>query len=214
MCPRAIVGRTTKGIGVAALLVWTAAAHGGEPESVGPVAREAIAICQEADRVQPSERPTLLAIGLARAEEAVKENPRDAGAHFAIFCNLGRQLMNRTGWGLLTAFGDLHRAKEEVDAALALEPDYPGALAAKGEMLAELPRLLGRDRAEAERLLRRAVKLEPADPRMRLMLANVLQTVGQRDEARAQAAIAVGILERGGPANDLATARTLVASLE
>jgi len=214
MHPGASVGTTTRRIGVAALLLWTAAARGAELASAGPEAREALAICQRADRVPPEERTALLAFGLERAEAAVKADPQDAAGHLALFCNLGKRLRTRSGWGLLTAFGDVGRARKEVDTALALAPDYPGALAAKGEMLAELPRWLGGDRQEAERLLRRAVAIEPEDARMRLMLANVLQEVGQRDEARAHAMAALGTLERDGPEDDLAIARTLVASLQ
>src|SRR5262245_42209683 len=66
-------------------------------------------------------------------------------------------------------------------ATLALAPDYPAALAAKGEMLLELPRLFGGDPREGERLLRRAVALDPDNTRMRLMLANVLRGAGGRD---------------------------------
>jgi cytochrome c-type biogenesis protein CcmH/NrfG len=46
-------------------------------------------------------------------------------------------------------------------------------------MLVELPRPLGGDPRERERLLRRAVSLDPDDPRVRLMLANVAQA-GER----------------------------------
>ncbi|MEO8601398.1 MAG: tetratricopeptide repeat protein [bacterium] len=214
MHPRATVGRTTRRFGVVTLLVWAAAARGGEPEHLREATRQAIEICHAADRVPVAEREALLAIGIKRAEEAVKTDPDDAAAHFAVFCNIGKGLMHRSGWRLLSVLGDLGRARKEIDLALALAPDFPGALAAKGELLTELPGFLGGDRQEGERLLRRAVDLEPDDPRMRLMLANVLQTAGQRDEARAHAAIAVGILERAGTANDLATARTLVASLQ
>ena len=123
----------------------------------------------------------MLARGLARAEEAVRADARDAVAHFAVFCNLGKRLeMERNGGRLFATLGDLRRVQREIDLTLTLAPDYPAALAAKGEMLVELPRLFGGDPREGERLLRRAVSLDPDDQRMRLMLANVAQATGER----------------------------------
>lgn len=214
MDPGARAARTIRRIGAAALLGCATTTNAADPATAGPEAREALAICQRADVVPPQERTALLAFGLARAEIAVRADPRDAAAHLAIFCNLGKQLRTRSGWGLLTAFGDVGRARRELDAALALAPDYPGALAAKGQMLSELPRFLGGDRQEAVRLLRRAVELDPGDPRMQLMLAGALREAGERDEARLHALAALGALEREGSDDDRATARTLVASLE
>jgi hypothetical protein len=80
-------------------------------------------------------------------------------------------------------------------------------------MLVELPRLFGGDSQEGERLLQRAVALDPDDPRTRLMLANVLRTSGERDQALAHVTIALGILEHEGSARELADARDLVGSL-
>jgi tetratricopeptide (TPR) repeat protein len=212
MHPRGPVGIAIRGTSVVALCLWTAAAHGGQPEP-GPLAREAITICQEADQLPAAERATMLASGLTRAEEAVKVDPQDAGAHFAIFCNLAKGLINRSGWGLFGALGDVRRARKEVDLALSLAPDYTGALAAKGAMLTQLPRLLGGDVEEGARLLQSAVALQPDDPKMRLMLAKVLDAIGQRDAARQHASIALDILERAGPADELATARIFIASV-
>jgi hypothetical protein len=50
---------------------------------------------------------TVLERGLDRAEEAVRADPQDAVAHFAVFCNLGKRLeMKRRGGGLFATLGD------------------------------------------------------------------------------------------------------------
>jgi hypothetical protein len=171
-------GRATGRV-AAALVLCAAVARGAQPEPVAPVTREALALCEEADHVSVAERVAVLERGLARAEDAVRADARDAAAHFAVFCNLGKRLeMKRRSAGLFAALGELGRLQKEIDTALALAPDYPAALAAKGEMLVELPRLLGGDPQEGERLLRRAVTLDPDDPRTRLMLANILVSPG------------------------------------
>ena len=213
MHSRATAGTTGRYV-AAGLVLCAAVARAGQPEPVGPATSEAVALCNEADQVSVAERSAVLARGLARAEEAVRADPRDAVAHFAVFCNLGKRLeMERQGRRLFATLGDLHRVQREIDITLALAPDYPAALAAKGEMLVELPRLLGGNPQEGERLLRRAVALDPDDARMRLMLANVFRATGERDQALANAAMALGILERAGAASELADARGLVAAL-
>src|SRR5205085_8885537 len=122
-----------------------------------PEALAAIEICQASDSAPPDERAAMLDDGLARAEAAVAANPQDAAAHFAVFCNLGKSMMHRGVWKLFAALSDLRRVRNEVDIALALAPDYAPALAGKGAMIAELPRVLGGDKDEGARLLLRAV---------------------------------------------------------
>lgn len=200
--------------GVGAIIVAAAAAHAGHPSSAGPQALAAIEICQQSDGMPPPERAALLAAGLALAEQAAATNPQDAAAHFAIFCNLGKSLMYRSTWKLFGALSDLRRAKNEIDLALTLAPDYAPALAGKGAMLAELPRVLGGDRDEGARLLLRAVALSPQDPKLLLALAEVLKDSGELDAARAHASTAIGILERAGPVDDLSSARAFVASVQ
>jgi hypothetical protein len=84
----------------AALVLCAGVARGGQPEPHGPATSEALALCQEADQVSVAERSAVLARGLDRAEEAVRADPQDAVAHFAVFCNLGKRLeMKRRGGG-------------------------------------------------------------------------------------------------------------------
>lgn len=187
----------------------------GQSEIANPAAREALVLCRAADGVPLSDRAKILASGLERAEKAVQEAPQDAGAHFAVFCNLGKRLqIEQHRLWLLAGLNELNRARRELDVALELAPDYPAALAAKGEMLAELPRFLGGDAQEGERLLRRAVGLAPDDAHIRIMLASLLHATGQLEEARMHAAVALHMLERTGPSAEVDSVRTLMARLE
>ena len=173
---------TTSGCVVAIVVLGAAVARAGQPAPVSPATSEALALCDQADRVPVLERATVLARGLDRAEEAVRMDAQDAVAHFAVFCNLGKRLqMEQSGFRLFVPLAELSRARNELDVALRLVPDYAAALAAKGEMLVELPRLLGGDAREGELLLRRAAASDPDDRRIRGMLANAAQIVGGRD---------------------------------
>lgn len=140
----------------------------GAQESPTGVAREALAICRGVGALPAEERLVRLDEGLALAERAAVDDPTSALAFFAAFCNRGKRLQ-LSGFSF-HALGEVRRLRCDIDRALELAPDWPEALAGKGAMLVALPRLLGGDVAEGERLLRRALTLDPANVEARTIL--------------------------------------------
>ncbi len=195
---------------VASVLCAVSRADAGDPVGT-PQGREALRTCQRAEDAPTAEVDALLARSLALAEAAVAADERDPLAHFAVFCSLGGQ-MQRAGIGLV-ALTNLRRLRREVDRTLELAPDYPDALAGKGALLLETPRLLGGDPAEGERLLRRALVLDPDYLGPRLGLAEALLARGAREEARSEATQALAIAERKRNAEDVAEARALLEKI-
>ena len=174
------------------MLAVTAARSADPPGS--PRVDESLALCNRAPKAPPAERAALLARGLKLAEEAVAANEKDAKAHFAVFCNVGKQMELR-GISLKSAV-DVRRLRREIDRTLELAPDYSDALVGKGALLLDLPRLLGGDPAEGERLLRAALRVDPDYVDARLKLARALDARGAKDEAREEAVRAVAAAER------------------
>jgi hypothetical protein len=174
---------------VALAISTTARAEGpifARDASGTPLAREAVTLCLDAAQASESEREAMLERGLATAERAVAEHPDDAKAHFAVFCNLGRKLED--DGATLAGVANVKRLQSEIDRALAIEPNFVDAIAAKGAFLVQLPSLLGGDEDEGLRLLRHAVELAPNHPPARLELAKALAEKGDKqaalDEAR------------------------------
>lgn len=171
--------------------------------------RAAMEACTQAGDAPESAQERLYDEALAAAERAVAADDGDALAHFAVFCSLGGK-MQRQGVSL-AALANLRRLRREVDRTLALAPDYPDALAGKGSLLCETPRLLGGDPIAGEALLRRAIALDPEWVRPRLSLAEALLARGERTEAASVARAALALAERGTDAEDAAEARALLA---
>jgi hypothetical protein len=167
--------------GLAAALLLTGSALAVPPGS--STASESLALCEGADKLSGEERCAALARGMELAEQALAADEHDGRAHFAVVCNLGKQ-MEAEGMGLTQLFR-LRRLRNSVDAALAAAPDDADALAAKGALLLRLPRWFGGDVAEAERLLRRAVAAEPENGTARCYLSRALEARGAKEEARA-----------------------------
>ena len=149
--PRALVGT--------ALLVAVLAGLAGAVPAGQPAALDALALCRAAERLKGAARQQSLEQGLALAAAAVAADGRDAAAHFATFCTLGRlvQIRGLDPWRPFEAF----RALDELEAAVRLAPDDPDVMAAKGATLLLLPRLLGGDPGEGRVWLRRALARDP-----------------------------------------------------
>ena len=178
-----------------------------------PLAREAVALCLDAHKASDGEREGMLERGLATAERAVAENPGDAKAHFAVFCNLGRKLED--DGASLAGVANVKRLQSEIDRALAIEPRFVDAMTAKGAFLVHLPALLGGDEDEGERLIRRAVELAPNHPPARLELAKALAEKGEEQEALEEARVVLTLADaRGGhEAREAREARELTQQL-
>ena len=153
---------------LAALLVGVLASVAGAQREPTVVGREALAMCRSVGTLPAEERLARLDGALELAEAAVRDDPNSALAYFAAFCNRGKRLQ-LNGFGF-HAFGEVRRLRREIDRALELAPDWPEALAGKGAMLVALPRLLGGDVDEGERLLRRALTLDPTNVEARIIL--------------------------------------------
>ncbi len=122
-------------------------------------AERSLALCHEAQRAPEDQQEGLLERAESLAEQAVATNAGDPKAHFAMFCSLGRRLeIDGVGLGSLDA---IRRLRREIDATLALAPEWVDAKVGKGALLLRLPRLLGGDPDEGTRLLRAAVAADP-----------------------------------------------------
>ena len=192
-------------VGLLAASAWAADPPGTE------ASRRAHAHCLEADELEGEARTRALRESLAQADAAIAADDTDARAHFAAFCALGGLL--RTAGLSLAAPMQLRRLRREIDRTLELAPDFTDALAGKGSLLLNLPRLLGGDAVEGERLLRRALAIDPDYLGPRLALVEALRARGATAEAREEATRALAIAERKRSPEDIRTARAHLDAL-
>src|SRR6185295_1394435 len=108
---------TTCGLIISAALTAVSSLSAQEPAGLAACA---LAVCAQADRLTGEARWTRLSEGLALAENAVKEDAYSARAHFAVFCNLGKQFRETNVFHQALV---APRLRAELDAAIALAPD-------------------------------------------------------------------------------------------
>lgn len=179
-------------------------------EAPSSATAEARRICERDDpSAEKVARLEALGRGVALSEAAIAAEPSNARAHFALFCNLARQLeLAGLSWRSLQR---VQRLKQTIDTTLTLAPTDPDALVAKGEMLRRLPRMLGGDERQAELLFRRALEHAPDHVAGRLFLARLL-VERDAEDAAAEVTRAIELAERAGTQSDRAAARMLAAA--
>ncbi len=184
------------------------------------LAAEAMPLAQEADRtLRAAELREMDAtavefyeLAAQQALAALERDPRSADAHFVYFAAKGRILLAD---GLTRNLVELRRLdRDHLDRALELNPRHAGALAAKGGVLVDLPRLLGGDPETGLELLRRANALNPGGIGTRVSLAKALAGRGQTDEARRQARLAAHHACLFGRRKSLDAATEVLAELD
>jgi tetratricopeptide (TPR) repeat protein len=209
-----VTTRRTPLLLVAALTLLAGAADAAKvvrlaDQSGSEKGRRAAELCRQVDvKSRGDGSVAQLEQSLAMAEKALAENEKDAKAHFAVFCSLGRRAeIEGADMESLTSLG---RLRDALDRALEIEPSFVDALLAKGRMLARLPWILGGDAEEGERLIRHALELDPSSTVARLQLAHVLSERGEDAEARRIAREVVDRAEKPALRDE---AHVLVASL-
>ncbi len=148
--------------------------------------------------------------GLDLANQAIKADETNADAHFAAFANNGSIMGLESGPPNPLRLLTLTR---ELDRALELNPRHPDALAGKGRMYRQLPRLLGGSLEKAADYLSRAADLDPSDAGIRIDLAQTYRDLGhpERSIPLLEQALALAIAQ--GKDDDRVAAQRLLAEL-
>jgi tetratricopeptide (TPR) repeat protein len=117
-----------------------------------------------------AERAAAYERGIAVARRAIAAAPRSDRAHLWLALNTGRLAEVR---GVMRALPLVSTVREESQTVLTLNPASVEGLLLAASLAAELPGLLGGDRARAEMLFQRALAIEPTHTGGRLELARL-----------------------------------------
>lgn len=166
-------------------------------EKARTLAKRAIALLKQGeDATDPHTKRQLYQQGLELADAALALDERNADAHFARFATKGRLLLLD---GASPNPFNLMRLNRDLDRALELNPNHADALAAKGGLYRQLPRLLGGSEQKAEECLKKAIALEAEHAvGARIELAQLYFDRGERERAVALLKTAIAIAERDG----------------
>lgn len=119
--------------------------------------------------------------GREAARRAITAAPSNDMAHLWLAMNTGRYAETR---GFTTGLTMLPTIREATDTALRLNPRNVDALILSGGILANVPRLMGGDRAKAETQFKRALEIDPHKTSGRIELAELYIDTRRWPEAR------------------------------
>lgn len=204
-------------VGCVLLFTASAAAQGRaqaalrDPERAAQLAKTALDYLHKGeDGATATEKLAAYTEGERLARQAIALDDLNADAHWAFSANYGRRLLaNGVGANPLR----LLEVNRELDRCLELNPDHYDALAARGGMYRQLPRLLGGSLAKAEAYLTRAVSLDPHAVGSRIELARTYQDLGQPERAVEPLRAAAYWADRLGKRRQLREAQSLLTAL-
>ncbi|MGH7278544.1 MAG: tetratricopeptide repeat protein [Candidatus Rokuibacteriota bacterium] len=153
--------------------------------------------------------------GRQAARRAVALDPRSVVARFWLGSNTAR-------WGqangIVRSLFLLPEVKDEMRRVLELDPRFAAGYALNGNVLLEVPGLLGGDVDRAEEMFRKGLALDPRFTSMRIGLARSLIKQGRLAEARRELQAVLQTREPRNPADwtvkDVPRARDLLRSLD
>jgi tetratricopeptide (TPR) repeat protein len=152
--------------------------------------------------------------GRAAARRAVELDPRNAAAHFWYGTNTARWGQTK---GVVRSLFLLPTVQEEIQTVLNIDPKFTPVYALAGNVLYEVPPLLGGDLRKAEEMFRTGLEQDPKLTGMRVGLAKTLIKQGRIAEARKELE---AVLDEKNPRNmgdwvmkDTKAARALLESL-
>ena len=129
----------------------------------------------DAERIRAYER------GSEWARRAIGGAPRDDRAHFLLAIHSGRLAELK---GVMRALPLVTRTREASEMVLRLNPTSVDGLILAAGLAAELPAVMGGDRAKGEALFRRALQLDPHQTGGRLELARLYLGTRRWQEAQ------------------------------
>jgi tetratricopeptide (TPR) repeat protein len=157
-----------------------ASAKTSDPQRSAELTAQSLALLEKGeDNTDDKARLALYEEGEKLAREAADLDDSNADAHFAIFANMGRRLVIE---GAINPFS-LLKVNRSLDRCLELNPNHSDALAARGGMYRQLPRILGGNLNKAEENLKRSIELDPQATGARIELARTYHEMGEDQKA-------------------------------